>query len=96
MSSVQLKDPILTGFFCNYLLVFTGILAPPKSGETQGEPQGWPQCVFNCSGVGYFAMAPASGSAKHREPGGEHGQYAKKTPCGTQWFSFGSFGEELD
>ena len=54
-------------FFCNYLLVFTGILGPPKTSGTQGEPQGDPQCVFNCSGVGYFAMAASAMAAQ--DPG---------------------------
>ena len=51
------KMSILGCFFCNYLLVFTGVPAPPKTSKTQGRPQGEPHCVFNCSSVGYFTMA---------------------------------------
>ena len=60
------KRYILTGFSCKYLVVLTGILGPSKGVRQRANHRGNARAVFNCSGVGYFAIAASAMGARGR------------------------------
>ena len=66
MISLGQKDVVLIVFFCKYLAVLTGILGPSKGVRQRANHRGNARAVFNCSGVGYFAIAASAVGARGR------------------------------